>query len=41
MKAEGLGVSEIAKALKIGRAPVYRMLGAYNIDITSVSDMAI
>ena len=24
MKAEGLGASEIAKALKIGRAPVYR-----------------
>jgi hypothetical protein len=27
MKAEGLGASEIAKALKIGRASVYRVLG--------------
>jgi DNA invertase Pin-like site-specific DNA recombinase len=28
MKAEGLGASEIAKALKIGRASVYRVLEA-------------
>jgi DNA invertase Pin-like site-specific DNA recombinase len=28
MKAQGLGTSEIAKALKIGRAPVYRVLEA-------------
>jgi DNA invertase Pin-like site-specific DNA recombinase len=28
MKAKGLGASEIAKALKIGRASVYRALGA-------------
>jgi DNA invertase Pin-like site-specific DNA recombinase len=28
MKAQGLGASEIAKALKIGRATVYRVLGA-------------
>ena len=26
MKAEGLGASEIAKALKIGRASVYRLM---------------
>ena len=26
MKAEGMGASEIAKALKIGRASVYRAL---------------
>jgi hypothetical protein len=28
MKAEGKGASEIAKALKIGRASVYRVLKA-------------
>jgi DNA-binding IclR family transcriptional regulator len=28
MKAQGLGASEIAKALKIARASVYRMLEA-------------
>jgi DNA invertase Pin-like site-specific DNA recombinase len=28
LKAEGVGASEIAKALKIGRASVYRVLGA-------------
>jgi Helix-turn-helix domain of resolvase len=28
MKAQGIGASEIAKALKIGRASVYRALGA-------------
>jgi hypothetical protein len=28
MKAQGLGASEIAKALKIGRASVYRVLDA-------------
>jgi DNA-binding transcriptional regulator LsrR (DeoR family) len=28
MKAQGLGASEIAKALKIGRASVYRLLNA-------------
>jgi DNA invertase Pin-like site-specific DNA recombinase len=28
MKAEGKGASEIAKALKIGRASVYRVLEA-------------
>jgi hypothetical protein len=28
MKAQGLGASEIAKALKIGRAPVYQVLEA-------------
>jgi hypothetical protein len=28
MKADGLGASEIAKALKIGRASVYRVLDA-------------
>jgi hypothetical protein len=28
MKADGKGASEIAKALKIGRAPVYRVLEA-------------
>jgi hypothetical protein len=27
MKAEGMGATEIAKALKIGRASVYRALG--------------
>jgi DNA invertase Pin-like site-specific DNA recombinase len=27
MKSDGLGASEIAKALKIGRASVYRVLG--------------
>jgi len=27
MKAQGMGASEIAKALKIGRASVYRALG--------------
>jgi DNA invertase Pin-like site-specific DNA recombinase len=27
MKAEGMGASEIAKALRIGRASVYRALG--------------
>jgi DNA invertase Pin-like site-specific DNA recombinase len=27
MKAEGVGATEIAKAFKIGRAPVYRALG--------------
>ena len=27
MKADGLGASAIAKAMKIGRAPVYRALG--------------
>jgi DNA invertase Pin-like site-specific DNA recombinase len=27
LKAKGMGVSEIAKALKIGRASVYRVLG--------------
>jgi DNA invertase Pin-like site-specific DNA recombinase len=27
MKAQGIGASEIAKALKIGRASVYRVLG--------------
>jgi DNA invertase Pin-like site-specific DNA recombinase len=27
MKAQGKGASEIAKALKIGRASVYRALG--------------
>jgi DNA invertase Pin-like site-specific DNA recombinase len=26
MKAEGLGASEIAKALKIGRASIYRLM---------------
>ena len=26
MKAEGIGASEIAKALKIGRASVYRLM---------------
>jgi DNA-binding transcriptional regulator LsrR (DeoR family) len=28
MKAQGLGASEIAKALKIGRTSVYRVLEA-------------
>lgn len=28
MKAQGIGASEIAKALKIGRASVYRVLEA-------------
>jgi hypothetical protein len=28
MKAQGLGATGIAKALKIGRASVYRLLGA-------------
>jgi hypothetical protein len=28
MKAQGLGASQIAKALKIGRASVYRVLEA-------------
>jgi hypothetical protein len=28
MKAQGLGASEIAKVLKIGRASVYRVLEA-------------
>jgi DNA invertase Pin-like site-specific DNA recombinase len=28
MKAEGMGATEIAKALKIGRASVYRALEA-------------
>jgi DNA invertase Pin-like site-specific DNA recombinase len=28
LKAEGVGASEIAKALNIGRASVYRVLGA-------------
>jgi len=28
MKAQGLGASEIAKALKFGRASVYRVLEA-------------
>jgi DNA invertase Pin-like site-specific DNA recombinase len=28
MKTQGLGASEIAKALKIGRASVYRVLEA-------------
>ena len=28
LKADGVGASEIAKALKIGRASVYRLLGA-------------
>jgi hypothetical protein len=28
MKAQGLGASEIAKTLKIGRASVYRVLEA-------------
>jgi DNA invertase Pin-like site-specific DNA recombinase len=28
LKADGAGASEIAKALKIGRASVYRVLGA-------------
>ena len=28
LKAEGLGASEIAKRLKIGRASVYRVAGA-------------
>jgi DNA invertase Pin-like site-specific DNA recombinase len=28
LKADGVGASEIAKALKIGRASVYRVLGA-------------
>jgi DNA invertase Pin-like site-specific DNA recombinase len=28
MKAQGLGATEIAKALGIGRASVYRVLGA-------------
>jgi len=28
MKAQGLGASDIAKALKIGRASVYRVLEA-------------
>ena len=28
MKAQGLGATEIAKALRIGRASVYRVLGA-------------
>jgi DNA invertase Pin-like site-specific DNA recombinase len=27
LKADGAGASEIAKALKIGRASVYRLLG--------------
>jgi DNA invertase Pin-like site-specific DNA recombinase len=27
LKAQGIGASEIAKALKIGRASVYRALG--------------
>jgi hypothetical protein len=27
LKAQGLGATEIAKALKIGRASVYRVLG--------------
>jgi len=27
LKAQGMGASEIAKALKIGRASVYRALG--------------
>jgi hypothetical protein len=27
LKADGIGASEIAKALKIGRASVYRLLG--------------
>jgi hypothetical protein len=26
VKAQGLGASEIAKAIEIGRAPVYRVL---------------
>lgn len=29
LKAEGLGATEIAKRLKIGRASVYRVLGGY------------
>jgi DNA invertase Pin-like site-specific DNA recombinase len=29
MKAQGIGASEIAKALKIGRASVYRVLGPW------------
>jgi hypothetical protein len=28
LKAEGLGVSEIARRLKIGRASVYRVMAA-------------
>jgi DNA invertase Pin-like site-specific DNA recombinase len=28
LKGDGIGASEIAKALKIGRASVYRVLGA-------------
>ena len=28
LKAEGLGATEIAKRLKVGRASVYRLLGA-------------
>ena len=28
LKAQGIGASEIAKRLKIGRASVYRVLGA-------------
>jgi DNA invertase Pin-like site-specific DNA recombinase len=28
LKANGVGASEIAKALKIGRASIYRVLGA-------------
>jgi DNA invertase Pin-like site-specific DNA recombinase len=28
LKADGVGASEIAKTLKIGRASVYRLLGA-------------
>jgi hypothetical protein len=32
-KAEGVGASEIAKALKIGRASVYRVLGGAGVSI--------
>jgi transposase len=37
MKAQGLGASEIAKALQIGRASVYRVLEAIRIDGSRVA----
>jgi DNA invertase Pin-like site-specific DNA recombinase len=36
MGAEGIGATEIARALKIGRASVYRALSASTADLLQV-----
>ena len=35
MKAEGMGATQIAKALKIGRTSVYRGLGGHRLRLAT------